>query len=354
MLLRISVLLSFLLISSANAADIKAIPLNGPGEGAIFIEGDLTYQDREDFLTKINPFARGLVIFNSKGGSAYAGIEIGKTIRMRGFTTWVPSGSSCASACAVAWLGGTRRLVGKSAVIGFHSVYKIENGAPVATGDGNAIYGAYLSQLGLSDRAIMYLSNAAPTSMNWLTPAEAESFGISLTVYDPKPTEPPAPANPPGDTVSTLETRARDFVIALNVLTSGPDQQYFNILDGIYSDQVVYFGKQISRAEVVDQINKFIVRWPIRSYVARPSSLNVQCNNETSACRVEGIVDFSAKSFARKQWSHGVAAFDYLLSFRPNSRWPVIVNENGGVVNRQIDALQTVDPPYSLSLGAAR
>jgi hypothetical protein len=167
-------------LSGAEAAEITAIPLDEPGKGAIILNGDITPDDREQFLTKIAPFSGGLVILNSRGGSAYAGIAIGKAIRMRGFITWVPSGSFCASACAAAWLGGIRRLMGKDALIGFHSVYEIDDGKRVETGAGNALYGAYLSQLGLSDRAIMFLSGAAPTSMNWLTPSQAESFGIDL------------------------------------------------------------------------------------------------------------------------------------------------------------------------------
>ena len=71
-------------------------------------------------------------------------------------------------------------------------------------------------------------------------------------------------------------------------------------------------------------------------------------------CRIEGLVDFDAKSFPRKQWSHGLATFDYLVSFRPNSRWPVIFNENGSVVNRQVDALEATNPPSLQNFGASR
>lgn len=336
---------------SARAAEITAIPLSKPGEGAIIVNGDISYDDREKFLTKLSPFSEGVVIFNSRGGSAFAGIGIGRAIRMRGFTTWVPSGSFCASACAIAWLGGTRRLMGKAALIGFHSVYRVENGTPVEAGAGNAVYGAYLSQLGLSDRAIMYLSNAAPTSMNWLTPAEAESFDINLTIFDP--TTKQATPKPSGPRPDDLNTRSRDFVIALNAIVSGPTEKFLSLLNGIYADQVLYFGKSTQRADVASQLIKFVARWPIRSYVARPESLNVQCNAQTSECHVSGLVDFDAKSPQRKQWSHGVATFDYLLSFRPGARWPVIVNEGGNVVDRKVEALPTDIPSIESQMGLA-
>ena len=258
------VLAAFCVCLNSKAAEITAIPLDQPGQGAITIDGDLTPEDRENFLIKIAPFSGGMVVLNSRGGAAYAGIEIGKAIRMRGFTTWVPSGSFCASACAMAWLGGTRRLMGKGALIGFHSVYRLENGKQVEASSGNALYGAYLSQLGLSDRAIMFLSDAAPSSMNWLTPSEAESFGITLTVFDPKPTT--AEAVPEVKQVASLEARSRDFIIALNLLVSGPSEKLLQIVNGLYSEEVLYYGKETSRDQVVSQMTAFVTRWPIRTY----------------------------------------------------------------------------------------
>lgn len=363
MVFRLFALLAILFCGSAQAAEITSFPIKGR-DGAILIKGDMTFEDKDVFLTKIAPFDGGVVILSSNGGSAYAGIEIGKAIRMRGFKTWVESGTICTSACAIAWLGGVERLMGKAAVIGFHAVYSTQSGAPVETGSGNAMYGAYLGQLGLSNKAIVYLTDAAPTSMNWLTPADAENIGLNITIFDPKSTPvaaappPKAPAassnGPPANIAFNLEGRARDFIIALNNIMSGPDDQYLKFLDGVYSDPVVYLGKQLPRTEVISQLSKFIDRWPIRAYVVRPETLKVQCNNETSACEINGLLEFSAKSVARNQWSRGTATFEYLLSFRPNARWPIIVNEGGSVVDRKITELQSIAPSYPQTFDPSR
>lgn len=334
---------------SAKAAEMTAIPLNQPGQGAVIINGDLTPEDRENFLIKIAPFSGGMVILNSRGGAAYAGIEIGKAIRMRGFTTWVPSGSFCASACAMAWLGGARRFMGKDALIGFHSVYRLDNGKPVETSSGNALYGAYLSQLGLSDRAILFLSDAAPTSMNWLTPSEAEGFGITLSVYDPKPTAAQAQPNVKQDT--SIEARSRDFIVAINLLVSGPTEKFLGIVNGLYSEEVLYYGKETPRSQVVSKITAFVSRWPIRTYIVQPTSMAIHCEQPSSQCRVTGLVNFDARSPDRQQWSHGIASFDYLLMFNPNSKWPVILSENGKVVTRQVDPLAAADTQVRGSIG---
>jgi len=336
------------------AADIAAVSLQRSGEGAIFIDGDIAVGDYETFLTKVGPYTSGVVILNSRGGSAMAGIRIGQAIRMRNFATWVPNASLCASACAMAWLGGTRRLMGSQAKIGFHSVYRIDKGVAVETGAGNAAFGAYLAQLGLSERTIMYLSSAAPDSMNWLTPKEAESLGISLTVFDPdasKNQTTPSVRAPsdhqidkrqtteaPASLPESLEKRSRDFVIAVNTLLSGSTEKFIGILAGLYGEQVTYYGKAMPRSDVVAQVGAFLKRWPTRQYSARPESIKVVCNGETR-CLVEGQIDFDARSVDRNQRSYGVANFVYLLEFAPGSRWPVIVSESGSLVDRRLEAL---------------
>jgi hypothetical protein len=144
----------------ATAATIDTTQL-ADGSTVISVQGDLVLPDIEVFKLKLSGVTKGLVLLASDGGSLQAGIQIGTAIRLRGLATLVPDGSRCASACAIAWLGGTPRVMGQNARIGFHAAYRLERGAPVATGVGNALLGAYLNTLGLSDRAIIYVTMAA-------------------------------------------------------------------------------------------------------------------------------------------------------------------------------------------------
>lgn len=352
MLGRVFISLGLILFSSACwAAEITAFPLTREGEGGILIEGELKPEDIDIFRIKFEPYSKGIVVLNSPGGVSQVGIDIGRAIRMREFETWVPSGSTCASACAMIWLGGRTRLMGKTGRIGFHSVYRLENGVPVEAGSGNAVFGAYLSQLGLSEKAIRYLTSAEPRSMSWLTPALAEVLGISMAVYDPASppivsrTMPPSadrnggPAPTPNARFSSLEARAREFVNALNYLISGPDHKFVPILNGLYAEEVNYFGKNLPRDEVVTQITAFVDRWPSRSYSSRPEKLKIICDDQILRCSAEGLVDFDARSFDRNQRSHGVATFEYLLEFKSGVKWPTIVKESGKVMQRQIEAI---------------
>ena len=133
-----------------------------------------------------------VVMLNSIGGSTFAGIEIGKAIRLKNFATVVPEGFMCASACGLAWLGGVRRFMSGKARVGFHATYETQGGQPEVSSVGNAAVGAYLSQLGLPLSAIAYISEAKPSEMQWLTFADARSVGIEV-----EPFEIAANASPP-------------------------------------------------------------------------------------------------------------------------------------------------------------
>jgi hypothetical protein len=85
-------------------------------------------------------------------------LEIGESIRLKAFTTFVPENARCASACALAWLGGVQRYMAPGAQIGFHAAYNAKSGQE--TGVGNALVGAYLNKIGLPYEAVIYISQS--------------------------------------------------------------------------------------------------------------------------------------------------------------------------------------------------
>jgi hypothetical protein len=161
-------------------------------------------EDVEKFRAALSGVVAGTVILQSDGGSAYAGIEIGKAIRMRGLTTRVTSQDGpCLSACAFAWLAGNPRTLTNSAQIGFHAAYEIVNGQPTPVGAGNALIGAYLRDVGLSDDAIFFVTQARPDQLKWLTERDAKSIGLAVKVVDDLEPALPSlllPRIEPGDT----------------------------------------------------------------------------------------------------------------------------------------------------------
>jgi len=187
----VAVIFAILTVGVAHAAEIYR---RGSGdETQIVIKGPMLIEDVEKFRAVLSSVAAGTVILQSDGGSAYAGIEIGKAIRMRGLTTRVTSQDGpCLSACAFAWLAGTPRSLTSTAQIGFHAAYEIVNGQPIPVGAGNALIGAYLRDIGLSDDAIYFVTQARPDQLKWLTESDAKSIGLAVKVVNDRETAEPS------------------------------------------------------------------------------------------------------------------------------------------------------------------
>jgi hypothetical protein len=169
----------------AQAATIQVAPLDSSETAVVTIEGALEYSDIEQFQTKTSNLTKAIVMFGSDGGNLAAGIDIGTAIRLKGFWTFVPDGVRCASACALAWLGGQKRLMGNTAFVGFHAAYVVKDGESSETSTGNALVGAYLNRIGLPDRAVVYITQAAPNDMTWLNLADAARQGIDVELFTP-------------------------------------------------------------------------------------------------------------------------------------------------------------------------
>src|SRR5205823_6875365 len=127
----------------------------------VILEGPLVGDDEHQFATKTASLPSAFVAFSSDGGSLAAGLRIGEAIRRKGFSTFVPDGRYCASACAFAWLAGIERFLGTDARIRFHAA---SNEAP----DAERGVIPYLTKIGLSYEAIIYITQAPPNEMTWL------------------------------------------------------------------------------------------------------------------------------------------------------------------------------------------
>ena len=172
--------LLLLATAGASAAEIKVVPPSVVGGlPVIMVIGDIEREDGKDFVRKASSLDNALVTFHSNGGNLVSGITIGETIHQKKFKTLVTENSMCASACAAAWLGGSERFMQPGARIGFHAAYDRNTGRE--TGVGNALLGAYLSRIGLSYNAIIYITKAAPSEMTWLNQSEAAQLGIAIS-----------------------------------------------------------------------------------------------------------------------------------------------------------------------------
>src|SRR5260370_9514024 len=151
----------------ARAATISVQSAGSERPAVVVVQGTLEAADGERFVAKIAPIAMAMVRFQSNGGSVVTGIQIGEMIRLKDFHTLVPAGARCASACALAWLGGTHRFMGPGARIGLHAASDPKSGQ--VTGVGNALLGAYLNRVRLPHPSLVYAPQARPDSATCLT-----------------------------------------------------------------------------------------------------------------------------------------------------------------------------------------
>lgn len=176
----VSVLLTAVTARHPQAAEVRVDP--DPSGDFVFItlEGEIFAGDEKKFTQAALQNDMAIVVLNSPGGSTLAGVEIGKAIRLKGYFTYVPADALCASACGYVWLAGVQRYMELTSKIGFHASFVKENGVNRESGVGNALVGAYLNSLGLSQNAIAYISTAPPESMTWMTPQDAANMGIEV------------------------------------------------------------------------------------------------------------------------------------------------------------------------------
>jgi hypothetical protein len=314
----LAIVVSLLAPQAAGAANIEVKHVDATA--LVMVEGDLELGDIEIFRSKVAALSKATVAFRSDGGSLLAGIRIGMLIRVKNFTTIVPDAAQCASACAVAWLGGARRFLGAGSKVGFHAAYVQKAGGTTESGPGNAVLGAYLDQIGLPEDAIVYVTQAAPSSMKWLSMEEAAQHGIDVAMLPPPDTASPSEPNAAASGASqeqpqtSLAGRATGLVLSLAARWSEPNAGMLRTLDELYVDKVLYHGKLIPRQAVLVEKRRFAELWPQRSYKIRPHSVTASCNATSEMCRVQGIMNRELANPVTNTKSHDVASFDYSIT----------------------------------------
>jgi hypothetical protein len=111
---RMRLLVGLLLLPAASMHSSIAMDFARVGD-VVMASGEITHGDADKFMEFIkqnnmietdNYVAIGL---SSPGGNLFEGMALGEAIRRARFNAVVSRGPTCASACALAFLGGTAR-----------------------------------------------------------------------------------------------------------------------------------------------------------------------------------------------------------------------------------------------------
>jgi hypothetical protein len=300
--------------TSGLAANITLAPWgDDPAHAIVLVEGRLESGDDVKFRNQVGRLTRAVVDFNSDGGDLRAGIAIGKIIRLKSFATTVLEGQRCASACALAWLGGSPRYMGRTALVGFHAAYIKKEGLPSESGVGNALVGSYLTQIGLSETAVVYITQAAPTEMTWLNLRDAKQIGIEVLLFEEQTpaTKPAQPDTPREASNQEISSRARLFVKEINSRLSRINAAEW--VGQLYADEVISYGKLRSRREIVTEHRLYTEQWPERSYSIQDKSMHAVCGEVPVECIITGTMEWKGRNVARNVAASGISTFTYVL-----------------------------------------
>ena len=130
------------------------------------------------------------VAIDSRGGSIWVAMSIGRIIRKYAFTTRVEVGASCVSACVYLLAAGQGRYVGGR--VGIHRPYIPNDGvtsarAKKAQYEGiNAQARQYLEAMGLPASLHDRMMETPPDRVTWLTEQELSTYGL-MKVGPPPP-----------------------------------------------------------------------------------------------------------------------------------------------------------------------
>ncbi len=274
--------------------------------------------------------------FNSDGGNVHAAMAFGRTIRALGLETVQLRAAECASACALAFVGGARRTAEPGSVGVHQSSFSGDaalNGheAVAAVQAMTAEIMTYLIEMGV-DPKLLQLSLSIPSSdIRYLTAGEMTQFGVTtsspatnrnVTANAGKTmrTKPVPTIAAPSD-----EARALRFIAEYHDAWSRANPDALAFMSTVYAESVGFYGKAVSRDEVLNEKAAFAERWPVRAYSGKHSSERVVC---ASTCTVSGVVEWFAHSPRRAKSSSGVA--DFSLTWDPSTSR--IMSETGQVL----------------------
>jgi len=185
------------------------------------------------------------------------------------------------------------------------------------------LIGSYLTQIGLAENAVVYITQAAPNEMTWLTLRAAAQIGIEVMPWE-RYLQRKVTLEQPGATSQSspdqeVNRRAKLFVTEINSRWSATNE--VDWLGPLYADEVNFHGKRMSRGEVITAQRLFAERWPERNYKPQDKSMNAVCSESGPGqqevapleCIVTGTATWATRSLARNVTASGLMSFSYVL-----------------------------------------
>jgi hypothetical protein len=136
--------------------------------------GPGSYREFRRFLRKNQP---DLIVLEGPGGVLGEAILIADEVHRRGIPTAVRPNAHCASGCAIIFLAGRSKYMGKGAKVGLHSASFLDGEMDPEATD---VMAAYLAQVGVPLNTLRRMAMTAPDKIRWISRSEQKAMGIKL------------------------------------------------------------------------------------------------------------------------------------------------------------------------------
>ena len=195
----------------------------------MIISGDFEYgQDLAPIFRQIESYRPDVITFNSPGGNIYSAMSLGRFLRANGFATMQVRSLECASACSLAFIGGSTRMAEPGSIGVHQSSFAVDGAASEQVSAVQSVTADVLSYLremdvdaGLLETALRYHSN----DIRYLSASEMDLFGVTtgtVAAVASRPLPSPAPTEASTETGETLGT-IRHVSESVEVLSSPND-----------------------------------------------------------------------------------------------------------------------------------
>ena len=135
-------------------------------------------------------------------------------------------------------------------------------------------------------------------------------------------------ASPVGAQPADMEGRSAAIAQRYLQVWSASDGAAVGDVPYVYGPQVRFYGKAYTQADLTAEKRRAVRQWPVRSYVHRPGTMRITCNDGTRRCAVRSIMDYRVSNPQTGRSARGAATFDLGISFEGPR--PVILYEGGG------------------------
>jgi len=289
----------------------------------IYISGQIEFTDSlAPFELLASQGRARFVTFDSPGGSPYKAMDLGRLIRRYGLATVQIRSTECASACALAFLGGSTRAA-MAGSIGVHrSSFSDTSSMPVDDAVSSvqlltADIIAYMNEMGVDPSLLQLALQYGSDDIRYLSSSEMQRYRVVTDEDDrlaaqssPRPARPQQIPTAIAPGVLGDEERARAFLDASMLTWSSDNGRAMAFVSAAYANPVTFYGKSRSRSSVIAEKRKFAERWPTRRYAARPGSIDIHCAE--GLCSISALVDWYAHSDQRGKTSTGVAELELI------------------------------------------